>query len=678
VTEALEISSNQAVADTPFSAGSERQEWDAIVNDQEIGDDSDDSLLFWTLHESPTLVDLRPFAHGGTSSYKKKTGPQRPMRARPILIGELASILRQLLEHYSKTTVNAYIATFRHWWRMFDDVERLSAVDGSPAMMVNTVLDINSLHRQKAFDKGMDNRTFADFVRVIDLWRIENGYPPLYWVAPDKKDPKRFLPPQWQIDEYRFALKHKWFAAIRRWEKSEQLLAGVPPSDENEAWLLDNYLWFKKAIQAANQARPGPSFLKTGGKKFKALELRVETMLEGFYPSAEDVRVAFHLCLASTGWNSSVLLALDINDDFLMPHPKDPKRYLLYGYKARGDMEVITEGLFRSEGSAGVIIQTLLRRTAALRAQVQAQLDESKLQYTAMREAHAREVELNDIRQQINSLEDAVRSPWLYVNLNSSDVRCLNSNNFGRNESSGRFLHSLADEINIHQAETKKIAYLKAGDFRDAFASYAYRSSGGFILAVMKVLQHKQMRSTQRYLDNTVMNEESAQQYSGFSNALFSEMISTGRVDPTIIAKLSRDHQITEADRARLDQYRNLQRSRIGVGCLDPKNPPKRIDPHFKPNGKRACTTQRCTLCFENAVILADSRPGLCKRFSEIKHIKATISVAAFETSSFPEELENTEAALGLFDANEVEADVAHWDAEIAADRHRVIDLVGI
>ncbi|USX25323.1 hypothetical protein NHH73_22370 [Oxalobacteraceae bacterium OTU3CINTB1] len=642
---------------------------DTIINDP---------LLFWTLHETPVLVDLHQFADGVTSTYKMKTGPQMAIRGRPLLIFALAPIIRQLVEYYSTATISGYIATFRRWWRMFDEVERLSIVDGTPTMLVNTVSDINGVYRQMALDDGMDHRTFTGFVRVVEIWRIENDCPPLYWLAPEKKDPKRLLPPQWQIDEYRFALKHKWFSACRRWEKTDQLISGVAPIDNNEGWLLENYLWFQSAIDAAGQARPGPAYLQTSTYAFKSRDLNAAVMLEGYYPSAEDIRVAFHLCLASTGWNPSVLLALDINDEFLVPHPKDPKRYLLYGYKARGDMEVITEGLFRSQGSAGVILQTLLHRTAGLRAQVQARLISLEKRYAKMQKVNVTARELNEIRQEIESLTHTVRSPWLYVNLNSSDVRHLNPNNFGRDETGGRFLRNIADEINTRQPDIKKIAYLKSGDFRDAFAGYAYRSSGGFILAVMKVLQHKQLRSTQRYLDNTVMNEESAQQYAGFSNAFFTEMITTGRVDPTIIAKLSRDHDITDKDRARLEQYRTLQRSRIGVGCKDPKNPPKRIAPNFKADGKRLCPTQRCTLCIENAVILSDSLPGLCKRLSELKHIKATVSVAVFETSSFAEELENTTSALTLFDKYDVETGINHWDAEIAANRHRVVDLEGI
>jgi hypothetical protein len=151
-----------------------------------------------------------------------------------------------------------------------------------------------------------------------------------------------------------------------------------------------------------------------------------------------------------------------------------------------------------------------------------------------------------------------------------------------------------------------------------------------------------------------------------------------GRVDPTILAQRSRNGGINSEQRERLHSYRTLMLSRIGVGCMDPMHPPRHIDPNFKPDGKAMCHVQRCTLCLENAVLLPESLPGLCKRLAELRFLRSQMSVAAFQESSFLEELDNTELALLAFDAEEVKRLVEQWEGRIASGAHRVIEFDGL
>ena len=61
----------------------------------------------------------------------------------------------------------------------------------------------------------------------------------------------------------------------------------------------------------------------------------MDDMIRGFYPDAHDIRNAFYLCLATTGWNPAVFLSLDVKEPFLGPHPKDSSRFILTGTKDR-------------------------------------------------------------------------------------------------------------------------------------------------------------------------------------------------------------------------------------------------------------------------------------------------------------------------------------------------------
>jgi hypothetical protein len=194
----------------------------------------------------------------------------------------------------------------------------------------------------------------------------------------------------------------------------------------------------------------------------------------------------------------------------------------------------------------------------------------------------------------------------------------------------------------------------------------------------MKALGHKSLRSTQVYLDNTLLNEQSVKLYQAFSNAMWTEIKVHKRLDPTVIAKFSRDGEASDEQCQRLAMYRSLRRSRIGVGCKDPAHPPSHIAPNFRADGKALCHVQRCTLCLEHAVIFPDSLPGLCKRLAELRFIKGRMSAVAFIESSFGEETENTELALAAFDPDAVADQLREWEGCINDGLHRVVELDGL
>jgi hypothetical protein len=377
-----------------------------------------------------------------------------------------------------------------------------------------------------------------------------------------------------------------------------------------------------------------------------------------------------------------VLLDLNVDDEFLEPHPKDPTRYLLRGEKNRGHSEHVTEGLFKSQGSAGVILQSLMARTQPLREQLRNDLARLKEQYKKMTDTGSDAAQLAERWKEIVTLEQGVRSPWLYLTPGRTTVQWLGSNeDYSRGRTRdvrGGFLAEFITSLNEKQSPDRQLSVISASDFRDAFAEYAYRVSGGMVLYVMKVLRHKHVRTTQGYLDNTLVNAQSERLYRTFSESFWDEIKIHGRIDPTILAQRSQNGRVTEEERRRLADYRALRRSRIGVGCKNPTNPPKHIAPDFEVDGQSMCPVQRCTLCLENAVIFSDSLPGLAKRMAELRYIKANVSAVAFLESSFGEETENTEFALKHFDQQEVRTLVGEWERRISTGEHRVIELDGI
>ncbi len=639
-------------------------------------------LQFRTSHPTkPTDVDLRLFETGQLTIRAQGRLWNGPLQGRPLLIAEMAPAIEDQLSPLSEKSVHQYMQALRTWWRLFDSVDDLVPERQS----LTSTAQLTGLHRQRAFDQGMDRLVFGNFLLLANKTRASLGLKPLYWQRPAPRPVNRHLPPKWQTDLVRRELKHRWFAALDRWSLAEELVQkGAPIASRETApdefkeqeRLLQNYLRFDEVVSATGHPRPNVTQLAGDNSKehFYDMGNMSTDMLMGRYPDSDDIRAAFHMCLATTGWNPAVFLALNVNEPFIEPHPKDPSRYVLRGVKERGGgSEQVAEGLYKTQGSAGNVLQTLIRRTAPLR-------EHLRLEHRVRCEQLASETDplaRTKLQNSITSFEQGIRSPWLYVSKVKEGIHWLDDNSFQTSKSKLGYLKEFVVQLNHRQPRERQLSLLKASDLRDAYAAHVYHANGGSILAVMKALNHKRLSSTREYLDNTLLREEHRRLFSTFSDALWGEMASTGRVDPSVLAKMSRDGSITGEERTRLHSYRKLLRSRIGVGCKDPTNPPRHIAPDFVTDGIKSCHVQRCMLCIEHAVVFPDSLGGLCKRMAELRHIKSRMSVAAFLQSSFEEELNNTELALLAFDGAEVSKRLSDWSTRIAAGTHRVIEFDG-
>lgn len=638
-----------------------------------------DALLFWTAHPTKkTLVDLRMLRDGQLAPKTpggaiKWTGP---FKGRPELVSEMLPALQDQLAPMAPHSVHQITNTLKSWWRALDSLE--ADAQGQPAL--TSTVQLSALHRQRAVERNVDRLAFNSFLLLANKTRVALGHRPLFWPRLEQKNTSRKLPPPWQTDMLRRELKHRWYSVLDRWALADSMRVGGGPlvsAQKDPALfaiqtrLLRNYRFLDEAIKESGHPRPGGLAGKhetLNSKQYYAQGYDQLEMLEGLYPSGGDVRAAFLLCLATTGWNPAVLLDLPVGTEFIHAHPKDPKRYILRGLKARGGVEQVSEGLFKSQASAATVLRTLMARTEPLRAQLRIELRKLESQFV-----EAGSADKNTIQKKIESLTEGVRSPWLYVTIKGEGIHWLTKRDNGSTE----FLAGFINQLNSKRGPDEQLAVLKASDFRDAYAASVYHASGGSILAVMKALSHRRLASTQGYLENTLLKEEHRALYETFSAGLWHEIKVHRRVDPTLLAKWSRDGSVTDEERERLAGYRSLMRSRIGVGCKDPHNPPTHIAPSFNADGNSLCHVQRCLLCTEHAVIFPDSLLGICKRSAELQHIRQNMSVAAFMQTSFKEELDNTEIALVAFDAGSVAVHVADWTVRIASGTHRVIEFDG-
>jgi len=646
--------------------------------------ESVDPLRFFTKHPSkPCLVDLNVFSSGEFKNPRKTGGGtwSGAFNGRPELILEMSAAIRDRMMPLAEKSVTAYLSSLRRWWRLLDNVEAQA-----PSMQpVASTAQLTEVHRQRAFDTGMRRLIFSNFISLANTTRAAMDLRQLFWQPPEDKTPTRHLAPTWQTDIIRHALKHRWFEVVDRWSLADSLREeSLDKSSTRTLEMLrlkKNYVHYDEVAKRTKNPRPSMTDLAAefgNLQKFYLSGLNVIDMIRGTYPDGDDIRAAFHLCLAATGWNPAVLLNLNINDTFIEPHPKDPMRYILRSTKARaGGTEQTHEGLFKTQSGAGFVIQTLVARSLPLRTALRAELTDCTERLRKLGTGDAAEVTL--LRQRITSLERGVSSVWLYASITSTGIQRLEDNTFATHQvgDKHRFLDVFIAGLNKKQPADLQLASLNASDLRDVHAARAYRASGGSILAVMKALGHRTLRSTASYLSNTLLKEEHRKLFSTFSGALWEQMETGKRVDPTIIAKISRDGFATLDERARLTDYRHLMTTRMGTKCADPLHPPRHIAPSFNPDGKSFCPVQRCTLCLENAILTPSSVPGLCKRRCELRFLRAHMSVGAFEESSFPEELDNTELALLAFDEAEVQHHTAIWEEKIATGKHRVTEFDG-
>jgi hypothetical protein len=558
----------------------------------------------------------------------------------------------------------------RAWFRLFDRLEAKGRSSDQPVPSVNRVEDIGDVHRQLALDKGMCWQHFGPFKRVLNLTRKGLGLRALPWSEPERPEPKRVLPEMAHITALRHEFKHRWFATVDRWSRMDGLLSSHDELSADDEYARENYLWLRDAMVYSSKGWPTfEELAPLGLKQFYECALHVKTMLSCRYANKTEVLAAFHLCLSTTGWNAETLLELDVTSpDALGTHPKDVNRYVMRAYKARSKLYQFSEGLWKSQSAPGVVIKTLIERTAPLRLQLQRDLDVARAELNHRRTEIGSGEALDAMHLTVARLAEGTRSPWLYPGDNGT-IGWLNEVNWARTDS-GAYLTTVLREVNAQRPPDKQIPHCSPSDFRDAFAAYAYLYSGGMVYFVMRVLGHKRVKSTETYIRNTILNERSIKVYRTFSNGLWQEIRVHKRLDPTILALVTREGSATECQRERIVEYRQLRKSRIGVGCLNRFNPPKVVAPGFRANGKRVCSTQRCTLCLENAVIFEESIDGLAMRWAELMWLKESIPIEMFSTNSFQEELENTEAALAAFDPIVVEESKRKWHLLILSGKH--------
>ncbi|ANY81534.1 hypothetical protein BB934_01785 [Microvirga ossetica] len=660
-------------------------------------------LRFWTDPGDGTLpyeVDLREFAGGGRF---ENIAPQArhswtgDFAGRPKFAAQFAEMLR--LQRLAEDSATASRAAMRAFFRFLDKVDPLGDVAD-----VSGVNDRHGSNFRQWLEDGNGARSFYRVLKTtVGRMRELQALPPLFWPARNRDEPTE----QDDIDQVgmrRFfhALKDEGRQIKAMFRQGERLACegGDPRARrtarglmlaswdvrENHAWLVrsltqerllskreflaEGAAGLHNANDVETQKFDGPEYLAPGmtsrGREGIVGKLR------WFYPSYHDTAIFLWLFLIGTGWNLATALGLDVTEpdpdldrpvrpemNWAEDHPQKPEFKVLHSFKGRADRHVFALSMCDPEWHPYQIIKFMISRTAVLRQTVQYQLKQAR--------ERQRGNPTPKILAEIARLEAMARSPWLYHVVNE----------VGR---IGVFTHDDSAKLNkiARLAAVRKpnlidrhpqIQEITTSIARDAWIGHAYVQSGYHVLLTRLASQHSTSRTLKFYLNRRRFRAHSEQQTRLWQKAVFSEIESGRILDHTRIRILVTKGVITPEQEMRLLDIR--QRTRLGMGCLDPTGPPREVSPDHKAG--ELCRVQRCTGCHLGVVFEA-SLPYLARAYAELRFLQGQLPHSSWQGSSFEDELDSLEETLRDFTKERVDVLVEAWTTKLKSGEIRVHD----
>lgn len=628
-------------------------------------------------------VDLTEFAVGGTAEQlpsKVKHAWAGDFSGRPLFAMEIVELFR--IERFEPEESQRMRHAFRTVFRFFDAVE---AKHGS---QLACIADVTDAHGPMLMEwlAGKSSGRYQRAKGAVDALRRHRGLPSLFWPARRLDNVSTSEPVDSEAARHLFnALKHearcikrmfaegKRLAATGRDPRTDMSVSREGTAPENRAWMireltkqrlldkqeLKNVGAYWRLIQGAPL---GPSYAPPAmGERGRE---GIVGALRWFYPSYQDTAIFLWLFLLGTGWNLSTALGLDVSkeDAWCQPHPHSAQFAVIHAFKARADRHQFTLSMTKPTWHPYQIVRYMIKCTKILRATAHHRLALARKDYELAPSAAK--------SRKIAELEASVRSPWLYHTLRKTGE--VSSFNYADSSHLGPIARAVVNAHGLIERfpSLKKIA---TSDARDAWIGFAYVQSGYHVLLTQLASQHSEIRTLRHYLRSKRYREFSEKQVRKVQNAVFAEISTGGVVDPTRLRLLVANGSITSEQEGRLQNLR--LRTRLGVGCLNPTNPPREVAPDHKAGA--LCRVQRCTGC-EHGVVFKESLRPLARACAELIQIKRSTPYAAWCGSSLEDELVSIEKTLESFDQAEVASVIQEWSQKLQSGEIKVHDTYPI
>jgi hypothetical protein len=626
-------------------------------------------------------IDLTEFAKGGKRENVAPTLRDRwggDFAGRPALAGRLADMYRILRP--SEQLSAKIRATMRTFYRFLDAID--------PVRQVSDIADVNDGHGVEFLSwlekNNGDVSGYRHLKTVLDRLRTLEALPSLFWPpGPREHEPQQEDIDQRAIQRLYNALKAEAREIKAMFREGERLAdEGEDPRGgqygplyapsawddrANHAWLIRELTRarllskqeFKKAgARGLNQANDVETQLHYGPEYLAPLMTErgrqgIVGKLRWFYPSYHDVAIYLWIFLIGTGWNLSTALSLDVSEDdaWFEPHSNKADFVVLHAWKGRAGRHQLALSLREPEWHPFQIVRWMVERTAPLRRTIRHRLEQVRARHRAAPSPAT--------ASEIAHLEADLRSPWLYHIVNKigqvSAFRDMDSHRLGEIAREVVRRHGLGEQ----HPELESISTSAA---RDAWIGHVYVQSGFHVTLTTLASGHANARTLRHYLNRRSYREHGERVIRRWQGAVFDEIEAGQVLDATRIRLLMQKGKITPEQERRLLDGR--QRTRLGMGCLDPLDPPREIEPDHRPGS--LCSVQRCVGC-RHGVVVEESLPALARAYAELLYLKETIPLAAWAGSSLEEEADALEATLERFDTDRVQAAVDDWRRKIHA-----------
>lgn len=594
-----------------------------------ISINAQENLYFMTTHLSkPGHVDLNIFATGASidDCYRGAKKTFVPFSGRPELIRELAPEIKNLYSASPSTTIVLLISTLRWWWRHLDRCQ-----DVAP---VYSIHDLNDIHYASyRADPCTDTRAQM-FFKLVHRARGARNLPPLYWTSIASPDRTVSLVPYEDVRRIYHFIKRPAFDALHRFEQSP---------DET--------------------------------------------------PSAIDILRLFTLFVLSTGWNASTALDIDISlkdEDgklrCILPHPQNNDFCYVQSRKARAAGSVqYALSRNKSQISPSNIVLALYRQTQPLRDRLSRYLLVLRWQLKRWETQGGKSaLEINHRKVLIAEVVRDIKSPWLYTkatitpgrrrHLPIQDISALQKYVMyagGRTIRSPLVVWGRQINKELQPGERRIAENIQLSDLRDAYISWRWERSGYSWLDAMLAAGHKSLNTLQKYLNKKQHKAASRRDFLKVGDALWEAIVQVNGLNASTSLTTVVAAKVAGATNEQIVRWlKSKDQTYVGTGCADFYNPPKNYSKDLRSGD--GCRFQRCTLC-ENAILLPDGYHHLAKRYVELNWFHSSISQIAWTQSDYPLELENTKAALSMYDQDKVASSIAYWKIEIEQGNHTVL-----
>lgn len=614
-----------------------------------------DYMVRSTHSKRPGTLDLTEFIEGTRD--KAHGSWKGDFNGRPQLIEDLLPHIRARYASAADGTLKALRASLRAWWRLLDECDKHARV--------NRALDVGIIHEAIQLRASTPTDLTIPFLRLLNDFREDAGKHPLVWSLASRPSPVGDLPPLDSVRAIYTELKKRAWDAIAR-------TSAIAPHELGRNWADPMFAHVRRRqwrpedclatyLGVADRlGNPCPSLddiLDTLGlKNSRGSFTSVHEIASRIYLNADDVRALFHLFIVMTGWNPQVALDLDITSDCVVPHPLYPDLQLIRGTKERGGTEQLAISQTKRELGPGNLLLLLREKTRALREHVYAELA------AALRDGE---------HERARELQALVKSPWLF-HWRGGRISCLTMGSYDHAVEGGSFLASVVEDLNTRSGSKNSVVRMTSTQFRDVYVSWAYENSGYNWLIAKLAAGHVDIRAATSYLRNKTLRNHGRKKVRSLTSNLWNEITERRIVEPAILKRLVDHGSISEEQRIRWLGHKD--RTRVGAGCRDFRNPPTHIAPEHSAGA--GCRIQRCTLC-EHSIFFEDSVDLLARRNVELLKLRSKISVPSFSSSGFMDELTSVEMNLSLFDQSIVSERLSYWTKQVASGAHRAAENEG-